>query len=204
MNALDIALVAAAIGAVVAGWRLGFATRVASWLGLGLGVVLGVRALPWVLGRLGGADRFTLVLTAGLVVLGAAAAGQSLGLALSGRFVPKPPPGAATAVDRTLGAAAGLVGMLVLVWLILPLLASVPGWPASQTSSSRVARIFAEDLPTAPDASQIAEALLGPGRFPEVLAELAPPGSVQPPAASGLSGATAAAVARSVVKVEGI
>ena len=204
MNVLDVLVAAAALAAAVVGYRLGFAARVGSWIGLGLGLVVGVRLLPWVLGQLQTASRPFLVLVAGLVVLGAAALGQAVGFALSERYLPRPRRPPAVAADRALGAVAGLLGCAALVWLALPLLAQVPGWPAEQTASSRVARAFAEDLPTAPDASRIAEALLGPNGFPQVLDDLAPPGTVSPPAASGIRVAVARSVARSVVKIQGI
>src|SRR5215469_8958205 len=142
MDLLDLLLLAAAVAAVIVGYRLGFATRVGSWLGLALGVIVGVRVLPWVLGQLQGANRPTMVLVATLVVIGFAVLGQSAGFALSQRVAPRPPPGLATSADRVLGAVAGLVGLAVVVWLVLPLLAAVPGWPADQTSQSRVARLF--------------------------------------------------------------
>ncbi|HVN50792.1 MAG TPA: MarP family serine protease [Acidimicrobiales bacterium] len=204
MNALDLLVVLAALGAALAGSRLGFATRVGSWIGLAVGLVAGVRVLPWVLARVQGGGRAVMVPVAGLVVLGSAALGQSLGFALSQRFVPRPRRRPAVVADRALGALAGVVGLAALVWLALPLLAQVPGWPADQTASSRVARVFAEDLPTAPDAARIAEALLGPRGFPQVLDDLAPPGSVSPPPSSGLRAATAEVAARSVVEVQGI
>ena len=43
-------------------------------------------------------------------------------------------------VDRGAGAAAGLAGVLVTIWLLTPSMADVPGWPARQARSSRVAR----------------------------------------------------------------
>ena len=205
MNALDLVLLIAAAAAIVGGVRLGFATRVLSWVGLVVGLLLAIRVLPWVLDRLAGADRLPLVLASVAVVLLGAMLGQAIGLAVGSRFAPRPPPGPARAVDRTLGGLAGLVGLAALVWLLLPLLAATPGWPARLTSGSRLARAFAEDLPTAPDAAQLVRTLVGPGRYPAVLSELGPSGTdLTPPAATGLDAATSAAVARSVVKVEGI
>ncbi len=205
MNALDLVLVAVTIAAVVAGYRLGFTTRVLSWIGLGAGLVLGVRVLPWVLDRVGGSPRGQLILVALAVVLAGAVLGQTVGLALGLRFAPRPRSGAVQRADRVLGALAGLVGVCALIWLLLPLVAATQGWPADLTAHSRVARAFAEDLPTAPDASQMVETLVGPSQFPGVIADLdpnAPP--VSPPAVTGLAPATESSVARSVVKVEGI
>jgi S1-C subfamily serine protease len=205
MNALDLMLVLGALLAMLGGYRLGFATRVVSWLGLGLGLLVGVRLLPIVLGRLQGADRFQLVLVAVAVVMTGAALGQAAGLAISSRISPGRRQGTAAKVDRTLGAVAGLVGIAALAWLLFPLMATTPGWLSDATAHSSIARAFAEHLPTAPDASQVARSLIGPSQFPEVIDELAPPSeSVSPPAATGLSPALAASVARSTLKIEGI
>ena len=130
MNALDLALVAVVIAAMVAGYRLGFTTRVLSWIGLAVGLVLGVRVLPWVLDRLGGAPRGQLILVALAVVLAGAVLGQTIGLALGVRFAPRPRSAAVVRVDRGLGALAGLVGVCALIWLLLPLVAATQGWPA--------------------------------------------------------------------------
>jgi len=205
MNALDVVLVLAAVAAVVAGWRLGFTTRALSWIGLAGGLVLGVRLLPWVLDHLQGAPHGELIVTALAVVLAAAVLGQTIGLALGLRFAPRPRSGLMVRADRTLGAVAGLVGACALIWLMLPLVAATNGWPAQLTAHSRLARAFAEDLPTAPDASKMVETLVGPSRFPAVIEDLNPAaGQVPPPASSGLSAATQASVTRSVVKIEGI
>ena len=204
MNALDLLIVGAGVGAAVVGARMGFATRVGTWLGLLVGLVTGVSLLPWVLRPTQGTGRPMMVLVASVVVVGCAAIGQTIGYQLSRRLVPRPRRRLTAVADEGLGAAAGVVGLAALVWLVLPLLAAVPGWPADQVASSRLARVYAEHLPTAPDASRIAEALLGPNGFPQVLDDLAPPGTVSPPVGSGLSAATARRVARSVVKVQGI
>jgi len=57
---------------------------------------------------------------------------QGLGLALGnlahGRLSPRMPP-ALRRTDRIGGAVAGGLGILVVVWLLIPALASSPGWP---------------------------------------------------------------------------
>ena len=205
MNALDVALVVLAIAALVAGYRLGFTTRVLSWIGLGAGLLLGVRLLPWVLDRLDGAARGELILVAMAVVLAGAALGQTIGLAFGQRFAPRPRSAPAVHADRALGAVAGLIGVGAVIWLVLPLMAATRGWPASLTAHSRVARALAEDLPTAPDASQLVERLVGPSQFPAVINDLNPGAEHSaPPAAAGLTAVTVATTTRSVVKVEGI
>jgi len=205
MNALDAALVLVAIGALVAGYRLGFTTRVLSWIGLGGGLLVGVRALPWVLDRMDGATRGQLIVVALAVVLAGAVLGQTIGLALGVRFAPRPRSAITRRADRLLGAVAGLVGVCALIWLLLPLLANTGGWTADLTAHSSIARAFAEDLPTAPDASQMVETLVGPSQFPAVVQDLDPAAPASPPPAStGLSPAQQAQVARSVVKVEGV
>jgi S1-C subfamily serine protease len=205
VNALDLALVAIALAAAVAGWRLGFTTRVLSWIGLGLGLAAGVRFLPWVLDRMDGASRFQLIAVAMAVVLAGAALGQTVGLALGTRFAPRPRAGLADRVDRSFGAVAGIVGVGALIWLTLPLLAATRGWPGDLTAHSRIARAFATDLPTAPDATKMVETLVGPSQFPAVMGDLDPTaGGTPPPPSAGLAPSVAQSLARSVVKVEGI
>ena len=98
MNALDALLVIVAIAAIVGGYRLGFTARMLSWVGLAMGLVLGLRLLPWVVRRTGSADQNKFVFLAAAVVIAAVALGQGLGLWLGSRLTPalegerRPPP----------------------------------------------------------------------------------------------------------------
>jgi S1-C subfamily serine protease/uncharacterized membrane protein required for colicin V production len=205
MNLLDLLLAGAVIGAVAGGYRLGFTARVLSWVGMALGLVVALRALPWVLGRLNGTDHQRMILfTIGLIVFGAAV-GQMAGLAVGARLAPRSQRGRAVAVDRILGGVAGLLGLLVVAWLILPLVAVTPGWPSQLASGSLVARTLSEHLPQPPDAAQTLRALVGDDKYPQVFQALEPEPSVgAPPAATGLDDTTASRVAASVLKVEGL
>jgi uncharacterized membrane protein required for colicin V production len=79
MSAFDLVLAAVAAVAVIGGYRLGFVTRVASWIGLAVGLVLAVRLAPPFLERLD-PSRPVLVITlaVGLLLVGASL-GQALG-----------------------------------------------------------------------------------------------------------------------------
>ena len=106
--------------------------------------------------------------------------------------------------DRVAGGVAGLVGLVVVVWLVLPVLVASPGWVSRQATTSWVAQKIDATLPPPPDAMQALQALVGADDFPDVFDALRPtPELGPPPVATGLSQATAQAVAQSVVKVEG-
>lgn len=204
MSLLDVVLLVAIALAVVGGYRLGFITRVVSWIGLAAGLVLAVRILPTFLGQLDTRNHgLMLALMIGLLLVGASL-GQALGFMIGGRISPERRTGVFGTIDRLLGGVAGLVGVVVVIWLLIPLFVASPGWLARETTNSWVARSIDNSLPPAPDAMQALRSVLGDDAFPQVFDALRPsPELGAPPAATGLAPATAASVARSVVKIEG-
>jgi S1-C subfamily serine protease len=205
VNALDIVLAIAAIAAIVGGYRLGFTARVLSWLGLGVGLMAAIRLVPWLLSHVDGTDHMRVVtVTIGTIVVGAAL-GQMVGLTVGTRLAPRATTRGVAAADHTLGGVAGLAGLVVVAWLILPVLAVTPGWPSELATGSVVARTLSDHLPPPPDASQALQALVGDDKFPQVFEALQPtPVLGPPPGASGIDPDTATRVAVSVVKVEGV
>ncbi len=194
-----------AVSAAVGGFRLGFVTRVVSWIGLGLGLFLAIRLLPNVLEGLDARNDALVVLIAVGVVAAGAFLGQALGFFVGARLRPGDDDGAVRPVDGALGALAGVAGVVAFVWLLLPVLADTPGWVATQVRTSAIAQGLDERLPDPPDAVQALRSVVGEDRFPEVFDELGPtPELGPPPASTGLDQATAARVARSVVRVEGL
>ena len=204
MSVLDVVIAVAAVLAVVGGYRLGLVTRVLSWVGLAVGLVVGVRLLPLLLDRLDTSAHTTiLLLTVGFLLV-AASLGQALGFLVGGRLRPRAATGTLSTADRVLGAGAGLVGVVVLVWLVTPVLVATPGWLARQATNSWVVRTVDEALPPPPDAMQTLQAIIGDDAFPEVFDALRPtPDLGPPPAATGLTAIVADQVAASVLKVEG-
>ena len=72
--------------AAVGGFRLGFLARAVSWLGLGIGLLIAGRALPWAAeGHPPGQSTSRLLLAVGTLILGAVI-GQVLGLVLGARL----------------------------------------------------------------------------------------------------------------------
>jgi hypothetical protein len=205
MNLLDVVVVLLALGAVVAGFRLGFVTRVLSWIGMAVGLLAAVRLLPWLIEQLG--LRWALLgllVSVGVLFVGASI-GQAVGLAVGNRLRPVDDDGTVTVGDGMAGALAGLVGIVVAIWLVVPLLADTPGWIAGQARDSVVIGTIDDHLPDAPDSMQALRALLGEDNFPAVFDVLRPtPDLGPPPSESGLSEDQASSVSRSVVKVEGI
>jgi S1-C subfamily serine protease len=202
VNLLDVVLALALLSALVGGWRIGLIARVASWIGALGGFLLALQVLPWVLHRVPQdlAPAAELFLTLGVLLVGAAlggAVGEMIGSTLR-RAVPPP----ARVVDRSGGAVAGVVGVLVGLWLFLPIVAQVPGAAAQQARSSWILNTIDELAPRPPDASQAVRKLIGDGRIPDVFDDLRPAPEVGPPPSQ--VPVPAAVVARAVASTSNI
>lgn len=205
MNLLDLLLLLLALSAAVGGYRLGFFARVVSWLGLAVGVAIGYKVLPGLLHRLEGASRPSLVMVAVATLLGAGLLGQGLGLTLGSKLNVGLPEGPARNVDRGAGAVAGIIGVVVALWLLLPILASARGWWARQVYGSAITSEVHEVFPDPPDTMQALRRLFGDDVFPLVFGFLeAAPDPGKPPAGAGLSDAVFQHVVHSTVKVQGV
>lgn len=205
MNLLDLVVVASAAAAAFGGYRLGFLARATSWVGLALGLVVAMNFLPAAVRTFEGPDPSTkLFIAAGVLLLGGFI-GQGVGL-LAGsslrRFVPHGP---LRAVDSSVGALVGVVGVLTSVWLLLPAIADIPGAYARQARNSAIARFLDRQLPEPPDTVQALRRVVGDTNFPQVFEVLRPaPKTGPPPATTGIPAPVIARVSASTVKVEGI
>jgi S1-C subfamily serine protease len=205
VNLLDLVIVVALGSAALGGYRLGFVARAASWVGLGLGIYLAVRFLPTIVRAFNDQDPSSKLLVALLVLVGGAFAGQALGL-LAGsalrRFVPLGP---VRALDSAVGAVVGMLGVLLLWWLLLPSMAEVPGSLARQVRNSAIARAIDTNLPEPPDTLQALRRLVGDVNFPQVFQGLRPAPEVgAPPAGTTIPPAVLQRVSASTVKVAGV
>jgi S1-C subfamily serine protease len=205
VNFLDLLVVAATATGAWIGYRLGFVRRVLSWAGLVGGVVLAVVFVDDVAEALRGSPPRTRLLGALAFVFLVAMVGQAVGFVIGsalhhrlGRAV-GPTFGRG---DRAAGAVVGAAGVLVLLWLLIPALASSPGWPARAVRESAVARAVDRLAPDPPPEAETLGRLVGDESFPEVFDTLTSPDAGSPPD-SRLAPEIAARVERSVVKVEG-
>jgi S1-C subfamily serine protease len=194
------------VGAALGGYRLGFLTRVSSWVGMGAGIVVGALVLPSVLRNLEGASSTQLLFVTMGTLVGTAFIGQALGLFIGSRLHATLPGDGVRSVDRAAGAAAGVFGILVGVWILLPLMADVPGWFAAQARSSRVASWVDARFPEPPDTVDTVRRLIGDDQFGRVFADVfeRAPDLGPPPTSSNIPQAVVDAVVPSTVKVEGI
>jgi S1-C subfamily serine protease len=205
LNLFDTIFLVVLAGAVVGGYRAGFVTRAASWVGLGLGVAAAVMVAPTVLRAVGDAidPQFRAMVTVGLFLV-LASLGATLGEVVGVTVRRLIPFGPARAVDRAVGAGfAGLV-TVVLLWLLLPALSEVPGEVSSQVRNSSVAQAVDRAAPTAPGPLQALRNLVQDADFPRVFEGLGPsPSTGDPPEASGLDPEVEARVAESTVRLSG-
>src|SRR6516164_3440261 len=159
MDVLDLIIAGVAISAAVGGFRLGFLARAISWLGLGVGLLVAARLLPSIIDAFKTADPTGKLLVAALVLLGGSFLGQAAGLLLGARVHGIVPLGALRHIDDGFGAAVGLM---------LPSMASVPGWPARQARHSSIARWVDRNFPAPPNTLEALRHLVGDNNFPQV------------------------------------
>jgi S1-C subfamily serine protease len=206
VNFLDLVIALAVAGAAYLGYRLGFVRRMLSWAGLVLGLVIALAFVADVADALKGSPPRTRLLVALGFVFVIATICQGLGLAVGnlahGRLEPRMPP-ALRRTDRIGGSVAGGLGVLVVVWLLIPALANSPGWPAQAVRNSALARAIDRVAPTPPEQAETLGRLVGDQTFPEVFDTLTSPDAGTPPN-TGIPASVAARVRASVVKVEGV
>ena len=200
----DIVVVLVALSAAVGGYRLGFVARATSWVGLVVGLVVGVMLLHRLVPEVQDAGQVTVTLVAVGLLVGAGLIGLSLGLVLGGKLHSEVPPGPARQADQVAGGMIGVVGVLVVVWLLLPVLAHIPGVMATQARGSAIAREVSDRFPDPPDTLAVLRRFVGDEPFPQVFDALRPaPDTGAAPGESGLSTAVANQVVQSTVKVTG-
>jgi S1-C subfamily serine protease len=205
VNLLDLVLLGIGVLAMVGGYRLGFLTRTASWVGMALGLFVAARSLPWLVEQFQHESPASLLLLGGIVLLVGAFLGQAVGVLVGSQLRVSLPNQELTFLDHTAGAVAGGLGMVVAVWLLLPTMAEVPGGFAGQARNSIIARSVHEIFPPPPDALVALRRLVGEDQFPRVFDAMRPAPDVgPPPSESQLTTELAAAVGPSTVKVSGI
>jgi len=137
------------------------------------------------------------------LLLGAAFLGQAVGLLIGSRaHLALPGPG--RPFDRAAGALAGVVGVAVALWLLLPAMAEVPGPVSRLARSSTVMRAIEANTPEPPDALQVLGSLVGDDGSPQVFERLRRSPDVGPaPTEADLPADVVEVAAASTVLVEG-
>lgn len=187
LTGLDLVLIALAVLVGLGGLRSGLLARVAAWIGIALGFALSGRTVPAALALAAEAGlparTFVAVLTLTLTV-SLTSAGLQLATAPLRRLMTLGP---LALVDRLLGAVASITVLSVMLWLLMPTAAAVPGRVSSEVRASAVLRALDEATPAQPDVARTLRTLLGGERFPDVFAAIAPtPEPSSPPDIIGI------------------
>jgi S1-C subfamily serine protease len=204
VNALDVAIIATALGAGWGGWRLGLVARVFAWAGVFTGLAIGVNFVPKVVTALGGTTVDGRIGVALLFLFLVASIGQAFGLAvglLLHRVFPLPSP--LPRWDRVAGAAAGTLGVLVLTWMVIPSLATAQGWPARMARDSWVVAAIQRAAPRQPATFAAWGLAISEAPYPSALGPLDNPPDPGAAPKEKLTPAVDAMVRGSTVKVTG-
>jgi S1-C subfamily serine protease len=203
VNLLDLVLVLLAVAAATGGYRVGLLARGASWLGLIAGLLLGAWAIPIVLRLFDGGDAFGRLLIGLLTLIVTVSVTTSIGESIGLRVRRSVHGTRLRPVDQSLGAVAGVVAIGLLVWLIAPAGAEVPGGVARQVRTSQVVLAIREAAPEPPDTVRALRALIDQSRFPQVFDDLRPtPDTGPPPSRIPVPEEVLARVTASTVNVE--
>ncbi|MEX2487147.1 MAG: MarP family serine protease [Nitriliruptoraceae bacterium] len=206
MNLLDVVLLLLGALALLGGFRAGFLARVASWAGMGVGILLAFRTVPWAVELVANQDPpMRLAVGVGTFALTVSIAAAVTGMfgSVVRRTIAATPLGV---VDRVLGSAASVAVIGGMVWLLAPAAADVPGTISQQVRNSTVVATIDEWAPEPPDAFRALRQVIATTRFPEVFADLGPtPQTGAPPEDIGVDGAVVdrALAATAHVRAEG-
>ena len=178
MNWLDLLIVVLAALAGAAGYRMGLvAVDLVVWPRAGCTSRRGSSRI--VLDGHEAAPEGRLLLAAASILVIGGLAGQALGMFVGSHLRRTLPHGSVSTFDRG-GAFAGMLGVFVALWLLLPAIAEVPDWPARQACMSAIARAIDGLFPTPPDAVDAIRQLVD-DTSPEVFAGPKPAPDVPAP-----------------------
>lgn len=204
MNLLDVAVLAAAVAAGIGGRHLGLVARLLGWIGVAGGLGVGIALVPRVVTTFGGAGADDRVTVALLFLVLVATIGQGAGLAVGALLPSLRIAGTAAArADRAGGAAAGVLGVLVLLWMVVPSLAAAQGWPARAARGSVLVDLLDRFAPDQPSRFAAWGRTISEAPYPSALGTLDKPPDPGTPPATGLDRAIDLAVRASTVKVSG-
>jgi S1-C subfamily serine protease len=204
VNLFDLAVAVLGVGAVAGGYRVGLLARVAGWIGWVLGIVVAASFSHRVLDLVHSPDPQVKLLMAVGIFLLVASLGAALGEMVGFRLRSLLPLGGLRMADHVGGAVAGGVGVLVVLWLLLPALSDVPGEISKQVRNSQVARAIDSAAPRAPGPLQDLRQQVADANFPEVFSRLRPaPNTGTPPVATALAPDLVTRVIDSTVRVSG-
>lgn len=204
MNGLDLLLILLAVIAAAGGWRLGFLHRLSGWIGAGMALALAIVVLPSIVERLrlDSDTAIFLVCTAVLVLF--ASIGQGIGASVGSRMRQEVDTPGAQYLDSAGGALLGIVGVGLIAWLVVPVMADTAGWAAASARGSVISRLVDEHLPAPPPQIEALERQLAGGQYPQLFTGLEPARDTPPaPSGSTVSQDLLDTAARSVVRVQG-
>jgi len=204
VNWLDAVITVVGIGAALAGYRYGLVSRAVSWLGLSLGVLVGVLFVDDVVHELRDSTPSTKLVGALAFLFLMTVIGQGIGIAV-GALLRRhlPAHNVLSVADRWAGALAGGFAVLLAIWLLTPAIASSPGWTARAARGSAIVRAVDRYAPEPPHSIETLGQLVDAAPFPEVFDLHERPDDAGLPPGSGLDPDVSSRVARSVVKIEG-
>ncbi len=169
MNGLDFALALAVFAAFIGGYRRGLLLRISTWVFALLGLLLVASNVDWVLQRLGSPKAGQRVGALLLALVTGSIIGRLVGYLFGSWIQDRLPSRPLRTANRFGGGLVGVAGVALVAWLALPLLALIPGWPATTTRGSLAAKSLSGKMPAPPDALSSLRRLVDGGRIPQVI-----------------------------------
>ncbi|MGI8792040.1 MAG: MarP family serine protease [Acidimicrobiales bacterium] len=201
MNLLDLFLVVAGALAVAGGFRIGLVTRAASWVGLLIGFFVGARLIPVGLRVAGAPGPSGTLIVAAVILVVCAFAGHAVGLIVGHSARSAMSDGRLRNADRVAGATAGGLSVLISLWLLLPVMGALPGWPARLTETSTAARGIERVFPAAPDTASALRTFVSNAGFQVFIDASKAPIAGDPPLTTGMTPEVESATAAATVKI---
>jgi S1-C subfamily serine protease len=203
VNALDGVVVVVVLLAGIGGWRFGFVARMLAWCGIAIALVVGFHFVPRVVTSFGGTSADDRVTVAVLFLVLVATLGQTAGFGL-GVLAHRTSRATRTSPtwDRVTGATVGVLGVVVVTWILAPALGSAKGWSARQAHGSAVLGLLDDFSPEQPPQFAALGLTISDAPYPSALTPTVEAPDRAPPPESLIPSLVNARVQRSTLLVE--